>query len=676
MDPGIPAWPPESPNRKPPLAARAVDVTDPLSSLPRRTAPVALLPQSSVLSVSSIFASIKPRWPNWRPLPAPRLWTDFLCQTRRPACWGNVTANLIGCRAVHLLLARRQTSERNSPAQPTTNEQKIDIVEAFLTTMAGTVASSGVLRRRPSRRRLPGNSGGVVANAIVHCDFLCGDSVKKKSQISTRQAFSQTTRKMKTAVPYSMLGFRRRQRPAKVTSDSEKPTRDWVSSTSDPTNQRPTMHRWLFEVDGGHGPTQWTRRRVEGTRPSRIDPVVAPNTARVSEKVTQKKGYSDGSAAAVIYQTSRRNGKFVHHRTSPACRGLGAADNVTSIESGGDRKKLDTTRLEVKKDGTRVVPGSGAHFGVQWLSGGVVSVAATERGPSLLGYDTMMLRPSGGAWGMKRKQWSVARMRKNASYSGYEGFNLEDPNNRHFQRAKAIADRESQKLANINAETQRKINSAGSLPAQDELSIRNLSLKEIKSELRTANVDTSSFIEKSDYIAALAKSRLLSGGFSVEQIHKLNSNATLYELFPGSDHQVVGDRLDVNGPFFQKWAEGIARFYVGTDTATIRISPTDMEAGIYHRKVVRSKWTRYEDAGSDGYPGNNGGFFASVIDTKQPGSQWTLSGKLHTIDRSSAGIPHLTTGLAYLFISRSDLVVLSSTTRRRRIKCTHQCEIK
>ncbi|EJK44112.1 hypothetical protein THAOC_37380 [Thalassiosira oceanica] len=39
-------------------------------------------------------------------------------------------------------------------------------------------------------------------------------------------------------------------------------------------------------VDGGHGPTQWTRRRVEGTRPSKIDPVVAPNTARVSEKVT------------------------------------------------------------------------------------------------------------------------------------------------------------------------------------------------------------------------------------------------------------------------------------------------------------------------------------------------------------------------------------------------------
>ncbi|EJK73462.1 hypothetical protein THAOC_04911, partial [Thalassiosira oceanica] len=47
-----------------------------------------------------------------------------------------------------------------------------------------------------------------------------------------------------------------------------------------------------FEVDGGHGPTQWARRRVEGTRPSRMDPVIAPNTARVSEKVTQKKSSS------------------------------------------------------------------------------------------------------------------------------------------------------------------------------------------------------------------------------------------------------------------------------------------------------------------------------------------------------------------------------------------------
>ena len=51
-------------------------------------------------------------------------------------------------------------------------------------------------------------------------------------------------------------------------------------------------------------------------------------------------GYSDGSTAAVIYQTSRCNGKFVHHRTSPACRGLGAVDNVTSIETGGYGSKM------------------------------------------------------------------------------------------------------------------------------------------------------------------------------------------------------------------------------------------------------------------------------------------------------------------------------------------------
>ena len=74
-----------------------------------------------------------------------------------------------------------------------------------------------------------------------------------------------------------------------MTGHSGKTARDGIASTSEPTNRRPTMHRWLFEVDGGHGLTQWTRRRVEGTRPSRIDPVVALNTARGSEKVTQEK---------------------------------------------------------------------------------------------------------------------------------------------------------------------------------------------------------------------------------------------------------------------------------------------------------------------------------------------------------------------------------------------------
>ncbi|EJK64704.1 hypothetical protein THAOC_14534 [Thalassiosira oceanica] len=57
--------------------------------------------------------------------------------------------------------------------------------------------------------------------------------------------------------------------------------------------------------------------------------------------------YSDGSTAAVIYQTSRCNGKFAHHRTSPAYRGLGAVDNVISIEAGGWLLKLDVVSNQV-----------------------------------------------------------------------------------------------------------------------------------------------------------------------------------------------------------------------------------------------------------------------------------------------------------------------------------------
>ncbi|EJK48656.1 hypothetical protein THAOC_32526 [Thalassiosira oceanica] len=100
------------------------------------------------------------------------------------------------------------TDERAKQPSPT-NEQKIDIEEASLTATAGTVASSGVLTRRPSSRRLPGgNSGGVVANAIVYCDFpcnlrpCCGEILSKKvpKKLVGRQAFSQTTREMKTAV--------------------------------------------------------------------------------------------------------------------------------------------------------------------------------------------------------------------------------------------------------------------------------------------------------------------------------------------------------------------------------------------------------------------------------------------------------------------------------------------
>ncbi|EJK71777.1 hypothetical protein THAOC_06752, partial [Thalassiosira oceanica] len=53
-----------------------------------------------------------------------------------------------------------------------------------------------------------------------------------------------------------------------------------------------------LEVDKGHGPNQWTRRRVrrvKGTKPGRIDPV-AQNTAHGSEKVKQEKSSSNVSA--------------------------------------------------------------------------------------------------------------------------------------------------------------------------------------------------------------------------------------------------------------------------------------------------------------------------------------------------------------------------------------------
>ena len=51
-------------------------------------------------------------------------------------------------------------------------------------------------------------------------------------------------------------------------------------SPREPTNRRSTVDRWLFEAKGGHGRTLWTRRRIEDTPPSDVDPVKAPNVAR------------------------------------------------------------------------------------------------------------------------------------------------------------------------------------------------------------------------------------------------------------------------------------------------------------------------------------------------------------------------------------------------------------
>ncbi|EJK50365.1 hypothetical protein THAOC_30676 [Thalassiosira oceanica] len=68
---------------------------------------------------------------------------------------------------------------------------------------------------------------------------------------------------------------------------------DELFSCIDDCRHRLLIDGWLFEVGGGHGPPQWTRRRVEGTRPSRIDPVVAPNTARGSEKDNMDGGWAN-----------------------------------------------------------------------------------------------------------------------------------------------------------------------------------------------------------------------------------------------------------------------------------------------------------------------------------------------------------------------------------------------
>ena len=46
----------------------------------------------------------------------------------------------------------------------------------------------------------------------------------------------------------------------------------------------------MFEVERGHGRTLWTRRRIEDTPPSIVDPVInVLDDAHGSHRVTQKK---------------------------------------------------------------------------------------------------------------------------------------------------------------------------------------------------------------------------------------------------------------------------------------------------------------------------------------------------------------------------------------------------
>ena len=72
-------------------------------------------------------------------------------------------------------------------------------------------------------------------------------------------------------------------------SDSDSLTSDHIGQTLETTNHRSMVHQWLFVVEGGHGWTLRTRRRIEDTRPSGVDPVNAPNVARGSQRVAQGK---------------------------------------------------------------------------------------------------------------------------------------------------------------------------------------------------------------------------------------------------------------------------------------------------------------------------------------------------------------------------------------------------
>ncbi|EJK73014.1 hypothetical protein THAOC_05390 [Thalassiosira oceanica] len=76
-----------------------------------------------------------------------------------------------------------------------------------------------------------------------------------------------------------------------------------------------------------------------------------------------------------LYQTSRCNGKFVHHRTSPSYRGPGAVDNVISIEAGGYREVRCGIELSPRSAAARV------HRGPSAPPSGPISVLGSSAAP-------------------------------------------------------------------------------------------------------------------------------------------------------------------------------------------------------------------------------------------------------------------------------------------------------
>ena len=120
MDPGIPASRPRARTRSRQL--RPGLRVKPILCRPNREERLRRLDDSTLLSLSSIFASIKPRWLNWRPMPAPRLWMDFRCRTRRPACRKQRHQSRVPCRPPS---PRPQTDERaKQPNQRTKDRHR------------------------------------------------------------------------------------------------------------------------------------------------------------------------------------------------------------------------------------------------------------------------------------------------------------------------------------------------------------------------------------------------------------------------------------------------------------------------------------------------------------------------------------------------------------------------
>ncbi|EJK44551.1 hypothetical protein THAOC_36897 [Thalassiosira oceanica] len=74
------------------------------------------------------------------------------------------------------------------------------------------------------------------------------------------------------------------------------------------------------------------------TAPMDMEPLFTPNTNTSPMMCCGRRAIQITLWPTLsIKRSGATNGKFVHHRTGPACRGLGAVDNVTSIETSGDR---------------------------------------------------------------------------------------------------------------------------------------------------------------------------------------------------------------------------------------------------------------------------------------------------------------------------------------------------